>query len=42
LSQTAFFALEKQIGLPGVLFVPPDSYVDAKNKDYVGIALQTL
>lgn len=23
-------------GLPGVLFVLPDSYVDAENKDYGG------
>jgi hypothetical protein len=25
-----------QTGLPGVLFVLPDSYVDAENKDYGG------
>lgn len=24
-------------GLPGVLFVLPDSYVDAENKDYGGM-----
>lgn len=24
------------VGLPGVLFVLPDSYVDAENKDYGG------
>lgn len=27
---------EIQTGLPGVLFVLPDSYVDAENKDYGG------
>lgn len=29
-------ALWLYAGLPGVLFVLPDSYVDAENKDYGG------
>lgn len=27
------------IGLPGVLWVLPDSYIDVKNKDYGGLYL---
>lgn len=29
--------LNARTGLPGVLFVLPDSYVDAENKDYGGM-----
>ena len=29
-------------GLPGVLFVLPDSYVDAENKDYGGMPRRHL
>lgn len=29
-------------GLPGVLFVLPDSYVDAENKDYGGKLISFL
>lgn len=32
----SFVATSAHAGLPGVLFVLPDSYVDAENKDYGG------
>ena len=41
LFQTFFIALVQtvlplHVGLPGVLWVLPDSYIDVKNKDYGG------
>jgi hypothetical protein len=30
------------VGLPGVLWVLPDSYIDVKNKDYGGALLYQL
>lgn len=37
-----FFVCLHFLGLPGVLFVLPDSYVDVENKDYGGILLNAI
>ena len=40
--RTTYIVFLIYVGLPGVLWVLPDSYIDVKNKDYGGWFVQLL